>query len=868
MDYQQLAEQLRALNEINQSELSPQLLQAQDFSPQCQPLVQEINRALQISQEKVRQVQRNLDVINGIIHSGMWSMEFDPSGQMTKVTWSQAFRIMVGFQNVEEFPNTLDTWSDRLHPQDRESTLTAFWDAVAGRGEYNVEYRLMTHSGQYKWFRATGRVLRREDGSPSLFLGIFVDISQQKQAQRLEQEKLAAERQAAGFQAELENQNDILTALCSDYLAVYRVNLSTEAYEIYRLSQRLRPDVIRLVRRQAGYAATMAGYCSTFVSPEDQSAFLAATHPQAVLERLSREQTFFLRYHVKENSQHMEHFEVHFARAGKWPEEQVAVVGFRNVDADIRREEAYKLETRHDIEETLEGSRTGLWTMEMEEGRPSRMYADRTMCMLLGTDQSVSPEECYHIWFSRIDPEYVEMVQEGVQAIANSGRAEVIYPWNHPTLGQIYIRCGGVPDHKYTGPGLRLKGYHQDITETMVTRKQQEKALLEALVEAKQANRAKTEFLSHMSHDIRTPINGILGMLAISEKNPLDLERQADCRNKIQAAAQHLLSLINDVLDISKLESGSTTLARESFSLPDVLENCLTILRPQAEEEQLSLTETRIDLAYPRLLGSPLHLRQILINIIGNAVKYNRPGGSISVETRQLPLDGDTVRCRFTISDTGLGMSEEFQTRLFEPFTQEHSSARTHYAGTGLGMAITKRLVEAMGGEITARSVLGEGSTFTVEIPFPVDCNYTPVQEPAPETVDVAGLHVMLVEDNELNREIAQYMLEDAGVTVVIAENGQQALDLFAASPAGTFDGILMDVMMPVMDGLEATAAIRALDRPDAKTVPIIAMTANAFAEDVEKSKAAGMNAHLAKPVDLQKLLQVLTAYCRPASKS
>ncbi|MGN0167313.1 MAG: ATP-binding protein [Acetatifactor sp.] len=677
--------------------------------------------------------------------------------------------------------------------------------------------------------------------------------------------------------AELENQNAILSMLCSDYVAVYRVHFDTGEFEIYKNLNGEDSGTANIIKSRVSYFDTMRYYIDKYVADEDREYVRSRTDRRHVLEKLKKQKNYFIRYRVKENTQGIENFEIHFTDAGREPEEHIITVGFRNVDSIVRKEEEYRLETQHELEETLEGARTGIWTIEAEEGCEPRMFGDKTMRMLLGVDADISPEDCYRSWFSNIEPDYVEVVQEAVEEMKEKGRSEVIYPWNHPTLGKIYVRCGGVPDEKYQKSGFRLKGYHQDITETMVTRKKQEKALMEALVEAKRANLSKTEFLSHMSHDIRTPINGILGMLAISEKNADDPVRQKECREKIRTAAEHLLSLINDVLDISKLESGSFAFEKEPFDIEDVLDSCMGILGPQAEEQRIMLEAKRIDLTHVKLIGSPLHLRQILINIIGNSIKYNHPGGRIFVSTEEITgewPEGLAVEpkarkhmgvYRFVVEDTGIGMSPEFQKHLFEPFTQEHSDARTSYKGTGLGMAITKNLVEQMGGTISVESEQGKGSTFTVVLPLLLDKEgkQGEVSQKEEAPADVSGMRVLLVEDNELNREIAQYMLEDAGVTVVNAENGQVAVDAFAASKPEEFDCILMDVMMPVLNGMEATRAIRKMDREDAKTVPIIALSANAFAEDVQKAQEAGMNNYLTKPLDMKKMFQTMASYRR-----
>ncbi len=521
------------------------------------------------------------------------------------------------------------------------------------------------------------------------------------------------------------------------------------------------------------------------------------------------------------------------------------------------------LEGRQSLEDILEGARTGTWTIELEEGCPPRMYADRTMRILLGVTDGIGPEECYRHWFARIEPDYVEMVREAVEEILSSGRGEVIYPWNHPVLGKIYVRCGGVPDRTFEKPGACLNGYHQDITETMVTRKKQEQSIMELLERVRQANSAKSEFLSHMSHDLRTPINGILGMLAILEKSEGDLERQRDCRRKIRVSVEHLLSLVNDVLQVSRLESGRPAAVEEPFDLRAVLEDCVTILSPLAEERAVRVELDTSGLGHGRVIGNPLHVKQILMSVIDNALKYNRPHGSVFVRAEETAFQEGTARCRFVVEDTGIGIGEEFKEHIFEPFTQEHQDARTDYNGVGLGMSIVKKLVDQLRGTVTVDSRLGRGSVVEIVLPIRVDESWRehPPAEPE-ESRDgqgsVAGMRVLLVEDNQINCEIVEYILQDAGAEVVTAHDGRAAVDAFGASAPGSFDCILMDLMMPVMSGYEAARVIRGLERADAGTVPIIALSANAFEEDVALAKDAGMNEHLSKPVDIRKMFQAM----------
>ncbi len=384
--------------------------------------------------------------------------------------------------------------------------------------------------------------------------------------------------------------------------------------------------------------------------------------------------------------------------------------------------------------------------------------------------------------------------------------------------------------------------------------------------EALRANRAKTVFLSHMSHDFRTPVNGILGMAERIRRKKDEPETVDDCLDKIKGAAGHLLELMDDVLDMSRLKFGEIRLARSPFDLNEELSRVRSIAEESAKVKGIAL-EFRMDGAvHTRLLGSPMHLRRILLNLVSNAVKYNRPGGRVDVSVREVGGDDRRVALRFVVRDTGIGMSEEFvQKSLFHPFTQEHDNARTEYQGTGLGMAIVSDLVKFMGGAIGVESRLGEGTTFTVQLEFDLNPAEPPAATDAQPLTDISGMRVLVAEDNDLNLEIARCMLQDAGVKTAEARNGREAVEKFAASEEGAFDAILMDVMMPVMDGMQAARAIRALPRQDAADVPIIAMTANAFAEDQSRARDCGMTKYLTKPVDPAKLRAALSVCRRQA---
>lgn len=654
-----------------------------------------------------------------------------------------------------------------------------------------------------------------------------------------------------------------------------------------------------------------------------------------------------------------------------------------------------RLDYQLEMDEILRGAQIGIWTLEMDGVKAPRLHPNPTMCTLLGVSQEMSPEEVYQFWYHRLPPKYVTPVLDYIQKVIHESYSEITYPWNHPLLGQIWIRCGGILYPDYQGNGICIRGYHQDVTRNIenerkyqnltaatsqiyhaiyhidliqdrieklaganqnytptgvvtsataqlndileklvapshheimqyffdlttvndrlhgklfisreypspqgiwrratfivqnrdtdddvteilyVTQiiddyKQKELAyqqeLVKAVESANQANTAKTDFLNRMSHDIRTPLNGILGMLDIAQKNETNPKALLECHEKMRTAAFHLKALVNDVLDMQRMETDRFFLEQIPFDIREILDNCWSMLEAQASRLDITLKKIKPgSLKYPYLIGSPLHIRQIFMNLLSNAIKYNKPGGSISVHAKIIRQVHQNVIYKFIISDTGIGISPEFQKHIFEPFAQEDTGARTIYKGTGLGMAIVHRLIQEMGGTIQLKSEKNVGSTFTLILPFTIDEHQPSASaEIATDTpADLTDLHILVVEDNELNLEIAVFSLEAAGLNVSTAINGLEAVRLFEKSKPYEYDIILMDIMMPVMNGLDAAKAIRGLSRPDATTVPIIALSANAFAEDIQKSKNAGINEHLAKPLEMDKVLKVIASYCK-----
>ena len=399
-------------------------------------------------------------------------------------------------------------------------------------------------------------------------------------------------------------------------------------------------------------------------------------------------------------------------------------------------------------------------------------------------------------------------------------------------------------------------------------------ALVRARTERKKAdaaNAAKTAFLTRMSHDIRTPLNGILGLIEIEELKEGDIQVARESRAKARVAANHLLSLINDILEMGKIEDHKLTLEHTPFNLKELCDDTLVLCKLRASSNGITMQDNSLPyVTGPYMVGSPTHIRQIMINLLDNSIKYNKHGGSVTFSSKTKPLDNGRALLCFSVSDTGIGMTPKFLKHIYEPFAQEGDDARSKFQGTGMGMPIVKSLIELMGGTIEISSEVGVGSTFNVQIPLDIDKD-PQARERADEQADscsLAGMNVLLAEDNELNAEIAQALLESEGIVVTRAADGNEAVDLYVGRPAGSFDAILMDIMMPDMDGYEATRAIRLSEKVDAADIPIIALTANAFAEDAKAAHDAGMNAHLSKPLDFNKLKNILARIKKNGSVS
>ena len=408
--------------------------------------------------------------------------------------------------------------------------------------------------------------------------------------------------------------------------------------------------------------------------------------------------------------------------------------------------------------------------------------------------------------------------------------------------------------------------YIRETQKLIQKERDQMKLMAQALEEAQRANAAKSEFLSRMSHDIRTPLNGIIGIIDMNDRCPEDVEQMKVNRSRAKTAANYLMSLLNDVLEMSKLQDGSVVLMHEEFDIVDIITEMIALVQVRGKEKKIEIvTEIADNMRHCKVYGSPAHVRRILVNLLTNAIQYNHYEGMVKFKARVAMEDAARIEYEFIVEDNGVGMEADFIAHIFEPFVQEAMDVRSNYQGTGLGMPITKNLLDLMGGSIYVESQKNVGSIFTVTIPFEkvaTDAceDFMKMENGIP---DIQGMQILLAEDNDLNRDIVKFILEDAGAKVCAVSDGHQAVDAYLDAPENTYDVILMDVMMPNIDGLEATRIIRGQKRKDARTVGIVALTANAFTEDMRRTKAAGMNEHLTKPLNSEKMLRTIARYRR-----
>lgn len=659
----------------------------------------------------------------------------------------------------------------------------------------------------------------------------------------------------------------LLSGLGNDYTAVYVINLETDSFEIV-INQNTN-NVARLSKHN-DFSSYLDNYADTYVLESSREEMKRVLRHGNIKQHFQTHEDLYFRFHSVPNVLGQTCFEAHAVRQ---PEKNglFAVIGFRCVDRIVNRELEYQrqldraYQTAQKQLDIISASIPGGIKISNDDPLYTFRYVSRQYAAMLGYD---SVEEFMEAsGGSIVGIAHPDDVENGIaQALDQYSRGDsyaITYRMRCKDGSWKYIEDHG---HKVLNEEGKVEHWNLILDKHELVEKTIE------LESEKRAGEAKMAFLSRMSHDIRTPLNGIIGLIDYDDRHPDNLDSITQNRQKARVAADHLLALVNDVLELNKLNDTHVTLVEEAFNFLELMRDVRTIAEMRAAEESINVSIDNA-LSYTEneyIIGSPLHVRQIFINLITNAIKYNRIGGSVCCRLENEKLPDGRIRFFVCITDNGIGMSENFQEKLFDPFAQEKNDARSVYQGTGLGMPIVKRLVDRMGGTLKVKSKQGKGTRVEVTLTF-AEADHVPEQSAVPKQElcrDFSHLHVLLVEDNELNLEIARSMLEDEQMTVTEARDGQQALTLFEQSAPNTFDLILMDVMMPVMDGLRATRQIRQLARLDAKTIPIFAMTANAFAEDVQRTREAGMNEHIAKPIDMQTLMRQIARYCRKEEKT
>lgn len=667
----------------------------------------------------------------------------------------------------------------------------------------------------------------------------------------------------------LKRETYLVDALASDYRLILRCNLTRDTIETIK-------GVPRCPTSTSGvFSEWVRKAYDEYIVHASAPDFLSFFDRKQLLAALSTKQILSYRLEVIPDEAGHRHLEIQIAPLHSIEDDQHKIaIGIRSIDDLVLREKCRnkekekaksRLQFRKELISTIGKIYHAIYFFDLDKDTYMKITSNQDFQHVIGSEGCLS-RSVPIVVNAFVAHEHQASMSAFLEPSTLSDRLR-----EKDTLSEPYMNADGlwylgrfiVKQRHADGSVATLLYTMQNIDEIRQKEITCQEELRKSAREAQIASQAKTDFLRRMSHDIRTPINGILGMIEIADSHSADIEKLRDCRHKIHEAANMLLAMVNDILDMNKLESGRLEPESVPFDIWELLMEVNHLAEIQAPAYGVTTHAKNPPFPVRRVIGSPTFLRRVLLNLAGNALKYNRRGGRIDFSCDKIEIKGDTAYFTLTCADTGIGMSEDFQKRAFEPFTQESNTARTRYMGTGLGLSIVKEFVSKMGGTITLESQEGVGSRFSLTIPFAIDHASQEEEKAAKSPVSLAGLHVLLVEDNELNREIAVFLLEKEGMEITACENGVEAVKAFRESPQGYYDLILMDIMMPVMDGYEASRRIRSLPRRDAAVIPIFAMTANAFQDDIEKSHKSDMNEHLTKPLHTQVMLDTIRKYVR-----
>ena len=959
-----------------------------DGTPVCVRLYKEDavdadGRPLWVLSVQVNWAYEDLALVNESIHSAPWTLECDETGRIVHASWSHAFRQILGYHDALDFPNQLDAWSELLHPEDKDRVVTLLLETVADKTnttKFSVEYRLKLQNGPYQWFRASAEVIRRLDGTASRITGIIYNIEEEKQS------RMQAQRAAAFHRA-----------FTSANLCEYYVNLEQNTFDTLKVEASL----MTAFEQSQTWDELIKFFVDNYVVEPDKQKVTDFYDRAYITEKLKGLETE-LRQECRIVLNGEERWVSNVVMRGEIGDSDYAMIFLRDI-TESKAETARRMQMASDNAsmELLIQSMVRL----LDRFVVCDLENDRYRFYNLQGGMIYAPTGTYHDFVEQVAAKYKTLESlDALDAIIspenirrNLQCENDIYKFEYCSLDENTYKIASFIPLEWDGTKLvKVLLASMDVSPEKKAEIESHKALKEAYRAAENASHAKTDFLSNMSHDIRTPMNAIVGLTAIAGANIENQDKVVECLGKITKASRHLLGLINEVLDMARIESGRMSLAEEDFSLPELVDNLLTLTKPAIDEHHHQLEVHVEHIEHEAVCGDSLRIQQVFVNLMSNAIKYTPDGGNITFSIKEKPNGFSELGCyEFSIEDNGIGMTPEFQKIMFEPFSRADDHRTTKVQGTGLGMAITRNIVNLMNGDIQVESAPNKGTKITVTVylklqkdekeqekelfDLPVlvvdddktscestvetlreigiagewvltgkeavercyarhetnsdyfavildwkmpemdgietarrirECvgqdvtiiiltsfEFSEIEEEARAAgvdafmakplfrsrltatlrqftsgkkekdarnyledfakTDYTGKRLLLVEDNDLNREIATEILGMTGVTVETAENGKIAVEKVAAAPENWYRLVLMDIQMPVMNGYEATAAIRSLPGNRGK-VPIIAMTANAFAEDVQLAKNTGMNEHIAKPLDLNKLNDVL----------
>ena len=922
----------------------------------------------------------NLTLINGAICSGHWYFDCDENGKIVDVSWSHAFRRMLGYNDILDFPNKLDSWSELLHPQDKERVMNQLYSAIADKTnqiKYNVEYRLRMKDNRYQWFRASAEVIRRVDGTANRIAGIFVNIDAEKK-------RIMQEQKLAAFHRAFTKSN-----LCE-----YYVNLEKNSFETFKVEASL----MTAFEKSHTWDEFISHFVEYYVIDENKKTVTDFYNRSYIAEKLKGLETeLSLECRIILNGK--ERWVRNVIMRGEIEDSEYAMIFLRDItEAKEENIKLQKMASDNANKEQLIQSMVRLVdrfaVCDLKNDR-YRFYNLKGQMIYKPLGRYSEFQEQLLVNYKTMKPlEPMDMLLSPENICKNLTGENDIYKFEYCSQNEdVYKIASFIPLEWEAEKPVKVLWVSMDVSQEKKAEIESHKALKDAYKAAENASRAKSEFLSNMSHDIRTPMNAIVGLTAIAGANIDNKARVMECLCKITKSSRHLLGLINGVLDMARIESGRMSLSEEDFSLPELVDNLVTLTKPSIDEHKHALEVHVRHIEHEAVCGDSLKIQQLFVNLLSNAIKYTPDGGNITFSIEEKPNGFSELGCyEFIIEDNGIGMSPEFQKIMFEPFSRADDQRTTRIQGTGLGMAITRNIVNLMNGSIKVDSALNRGTKITVTIflklqesekeqekelvDLPVlvvdddktccestvatlseigiagewvlsgkeavrrcyehhekkedyfaiildwkmpemdgietarqirkrigsditiillsSFEFSEIESEAKaagvdafiakplfrsrltatlrrfvsekkektardylESTDYSGKRILLVEDNELNREIASEILQMTGVEVEYAENGKIAVEKVLNAPANRYDLAFMDIQMPVMNGYEATAAIRGLSGERGQ-LPIVAMTANAFAEDVQMAKNAGMNGHIAKPLDVKKLSEIL----------